>query len=391
MNAASRRRIIVLGYIVRGPLGGMSWHHLNYVLGFARLGHDVYYIEDSDDYASCYDPRTYETTTDPSYGLEYTGRIFQRLELKDRWAYYDAHTQRWLGPAVGCIREVCATADLVLNVSGVNPLRPWLAKIPVRALVDTDPVFTQIRHLTNPEALAAARAHTHFLTFGENFGRTGGRVPDDGLPWRRTRQPVVLDAWPVTTGPVAGPFTTVMQWKAYEPRTYQGVSYGMKSESLGAYFDLPAQAGCRMEIALAGGGAPRQQLLANGWQLPDPIESTRDPWVYQEFIRRSKAEFSVAKEGYIKARSGWFSERSACYLAAGRPVVAQDTGFSEFLPCGEGLFAFRDVGEAVHAIGEVSADYPRQCRAARRVAEEHFAFGEVLEDVLRQCDCPASR
>jgi hypothetical protein len=350
----------------------------------------VYFVEDSDDYVSCYNPLTYEMTTDPGYGLEYAAQAFQRLGLADRWAYHDAHTQRWLGPAADCIREVCATADLVLNVSGVNPLRPWLVDIPVRAFIDTDPVFTQLRHLTHPDSLAGARVHTHFLTFGENFGRPGSRMPDDGLPWRPTRQPLVLDAWPVTMGPADGSFTTVMQWKAYPARMYQGVTYGLKSESFGDYLDLPGQSRCPMEIALAGGGAPRDELRAHGWQLPDPVESTRDPWVYQEFIRRSKAEFSVAKEGYVKARSGWFSERSVCYLAAGRPVVTQDTGFTEFLPCGEGLLAFRDAGEAVRAIAEVNADYPRHCRAARQVVEEHFASDNVLGGLLRQCDLPVA-
>jgi hypothetical protein len=212
--AATRLRIIVLGYIVRGPIGGMAWHHLQYVLGFTRLGHDVFFLEDSDDYDSCYNPLTNAMQTDPSYGLGFAQRCFARLDLAERWAYYDAHTRNWLGPAAGKALELCATADILVNVSGVNPLREWFAKIPVRVLIDTDPVFMQVRHLQNSRAREMAARHTAFLSFGENIGKTA-TVPDDCFDWRPTRQPVVLDCWPVTPGPKDGKFTTVMQWESY--------------------------------------------------------------------------------------------------------------------------------------------------------------------------------
>ena len=142
ISASERLRIIVLGYIVRGPLGGLAWHHLQYVLGLVELGHDVIFVEDSDDYPACYDPARNVVDTDPSYGLDFTARTFERVGLGQRWAYYDAHTTRWLGPCAGQVLSLCASADLLLNLSGVNPLRPWLLQIPARALVDTDPVFT---------------------------------------------------------------------------------------------------------------------------------------------------------------------------------------------------------------------------------------------------------
>jgi hypothetical protein len=205
-------RIVVLGYVVRGPLGGMAWHHLQYVLGLTRLGHDVYFVEDSDDYPSCYDPDRGLTDTDPTYGLRFATAAFERLGLAERWAFYDAHAGRWHGPHEGRVRRALAGADLVLNVSGVNPLRPWLADIPVRVLIDTDPVFTQIRHLTDPAARAVTDQNTAFFSFGENIAQGTAAVPDDGLPWQPTRQPVVLEEWPVTPGPAKGMFTTVMQW-----------------------------------------------------------------------------------------------------------------------------------------------------------------------------------
>ena len=252
MPAARRERlrVAVLGYVVRAPLGGLAWHHLQYALGLARLGHDVWFVEDSDDYPGCYDPVTHGVTTDPSAGLAFAARAFARLGLAERWAYHDAHAGRWCGPAAGHAAATVAAADVLLNVSGVNPLRDWAARVPRRVLVDTDPVFTQIRHLTDPAARARAAAHTHFATFGENVGRRDCTVPDDGFPWRPTRQPVVLDAWPVAPAPAGAPFTTVMQWTSYAAREYAGRRYGMKDLSFAAFEDLPSHTPAPLELAL---------------------------------------------------------------------------------------------------------------------------------------------
>lgn len=371
-------RIIVLGYLVRGPLGGLAWHHLQYILGLARLGHDVHFLEDSDDYASCYDPRRDAMGTDPSYGLGFAADAFERLGLPDRWAYYDAHTSRWLGPAAPRALDICAGAGLLLNVSGVNPLRPWLASVPHRLFIDTDPAFTQIRHLTDPAARALALAHTAFFTFAQNLAE----IPDDGIAWKPTRQPIVLDAWPVTPGPPDGRFTTVMQWDSYRAREHAGRRYGMKSDSFAAYLDLPARAGPRFELALGSATAPRELLEAKGWIVRDPRPPTRDPWEYQRYIRQSKAEWSVAKHGYVVTRSGWFSERSAAWLASGRPVVTQDTGFTRWLPSGAGLLTFTTAAEALAAIEEIDRHYEDHCRAARALAATHFDATAVLTGLL---------
>lgn len=178
----NKLRIVVLGYVVRGPLGGMAWHHLQYALGLAQLGHDVYFVEDSDDYPACYDPSRHITDTDPTYGLRFAANTFARVGLGDHWAYFDAHASRWYGPCAERILGVCATADLVLNVSGVNPLRPWLADTAVRILIDTDPVFTQIRHLADPAARSQSQKHTAFFSFGENIENSISSIPRDGFP-----------------------------------------------------------------------------------------------------------------------------------------------------------------------------------------------------------------
>jgi hypothetical protein len=386
-----RLRIVVLGYLVRGPWGGMAWHHLQYVLGLARLGHDVYFLEDSDDYPSCYDPVRGVLDCDPTYGLGFAADALGRIGFGERWAYYDAHTARWLGPAAGQILSLLPSVHFLLNVSAVNPLRPWFLDVPVRVLIDTDPVFTQIRHLTAPAARAAARLHTAFFSFGENIGAPQCSIPDDGLPWLPTRQPIVLDAWPVTPGPQDGAFTTVMQWESYPAREFQGRRYGMKAESFEPYRDFPQKTTAALELAVGGPTAPRALLRDDGWRVRDAFETTRDPWAYQRYLRKSKGEFSVAKHGYAAARSGWFSERSAAYLASGRPVVVQETGFSDWLPTGAGVVAFGSPDEALAGIEEVRRRYTFHCQEARAIAAAHFDARVVLSSLLdRALSLPAS-
>ena len=379
---SSQLRIVVLGYIVRGPLGGMIWHHLQYVMGLIRLGHDVYFVEDSHDYPSCYDPTRHVTDTDPTYGLKFTARAFEKVGLGDRWAYYDAHTSQWFGPGAGRISDFFLTADLLLNLSAVNPLRPWLAEIPVRALIDTDPVFMQIRHLTDPASRNLALQHTAFFSFGENIGLNRSTSPQDGFPWQATRQPVVMDAWPVTPGPSKGHFTTVMQWNIYPAREHNGRRYGMKSDSFGPYMDLPETIGPVFELAIGSPSAPCDLLRSKGWMIRSSLEAARDPWTYQRYIRQSRAEFSVAKHGYVVSRSGWFSERSAAYLASGRPVLVQETGFSDWLQTKSGVIAFNTPDEVRAGIEEINSRYEHHCRAAREIVESYFDARKVLPRLI---------
>lgn len=381
-RGAGNVRIIVLGYIVRGPLGGLAWHHLQYVVGLARMGADVLFVEDSDDYPGCYDPDRHVVDTDPTYGLAFAQRCFDRLGLGDRWAYFDAHGRGWVGPAGHYAAQRCRTADIVLNVSGVNPLRPWTATIPARVFIDTDPVFTQLRHLEDPAALDAAAAHTNFFSFGTNIGEEECTVPDDGLPWQPTRQPVVMSVWPTTERPRTGSYTTVMQWESYPARHRGDLRFGSKSDSFGPYLDFPREAGVSMQLALGTADAPRARLREGGWDIIDPLVVTRDPWRFQQYVHTSRAEFSVAKQAYVATRSGWFSERSTAYLASSRPVVVQDTGFTRWLPSQPGVLAFTSPSEALEAIACVEADYDQHCRAAREIAYDYFDAQAVLGSVL---------
>lgn len=381
-NRDGSLRILVLGYIVRGPLAGLVWHHLQYLLGLVALGHDVHYVEDSGDYPSCYDPIQGLTSADPRYGLAFARRLFSRVGLADRWAYFDAHTDRWFGPGASRIAELAATADIVLNLSGITPLRPWIMSVPARIYIDTDPVFTQVKILTDPAARDLARRHTAFFTFGERLGLPGTTPLGDGQPWRPTRQPVVLDRWRVVPPPARPRFTTVFQWQSYTTPIHGGVRYGMKAESFMPYLDLPRRARGTFELALAGSGAPRELLRAHGWRLRDPDRLSRSPWTYQRYIERSSAEWSVAKEGYVTSQCGWFSERTACYLASGRPAIVHDTGYSLVLPTGLGLLPFTSMDEALAAIENVTGNYATHARAARMLAETHFDSATVLTRLL---------
>lgn len=378
----------MLGYVIRGPLGGLAWHHLQYVLGLRRLGHDVLFLEDSDDYPGCYDPSRDAVDADPTYGLAFAAHAFERLGLGEAWAYHDAHTvaraQRWRGPAAGRAESFCSTADLLLDLSGVNPLREWALAVPARALVDTDPAFTQVRHLTDPAARERAALHTSFFTFGENVGQPGCTIPDDGFHWEPTRQPIVLEAWTEIPPAPAAPFTTVMQWDSYRAVSFGGRSFGMKSASFEPYLDLPSRTSERLELAVGSASAPRALLERHGWAVRDPLPPTRDPWTYQRYLAASKGEFGVAKEGYVSSGSGWFSERTAGYLASGRPAVVQDTGFTRWLGAERGVLPFASPEQALDALARVSRDYALHCAAARALAAEFFDARVVLPALVER-------
>ncbi len=379
---SDRLRVIVLGYIVRGPVAGMTWHHLQYVMGLEKLGHEVCFLEDSGDWAGCYDPCKGVVGDDPTYGLRFASHAFETAGIGDRWAYYDAGRSQWVGPRAEKAIELCKNADVLLDLSPMDPMRPWFLEIPVRVLIDTDPVFTQVTHIKDPSSRARALTHTAFFSFGENFGLTNCTVPDDGIPWLSTRQPIVAEAWPITPGPINGRFTTVMLWNSYPSVEHAGCLYGTKAESFAPYMNLPDRVGPFFELAVGSPSAPRASLCEKGWFLRDPLKVSKSLETYQEYIQQSKAEFSVAKHGYVVTRSGWFSERSAAYLASGRPVLVQDTGFSTWLPTGSGVLSFRSPDEILASLKEINNRYLFHQRMAREIAKEYFDSGKVLSNLL---------
>jgi len=371
----------VSGLIAQYPLGGLTWHYLQYLLGLRDLGHDVYYLEDSG--AWPYDPETGGLGRDCSPNVAYLRQTLSRFGLGEKWMYRFAWRDQWFGLADRERREVLGSADLLLNVSGTLERPADHRARTTLVYIDTDPVFTQLR-LARKEAewLERVGAHDVHFTFGERVPET---MPPTGFHWRSTRQPIALAEWR-PAAPHGGAFTTVMNWTSYESVEYEGHTYGQKNVEFERFLDLPARVPeATLEIALAPGKnqqAPRERLVASGWRVVDPARVCADLDAYRRYLESSRAEWSVAKNAYVQGQSGWFSERSACFLAAGRPVVVQDTGFSATLPVGEGLLAFRDVEGAAAAIREVQADPVRHRRAARAIAEEYFDSRRVLSRLI---------
>lgn len=378
-------RIIVLGYIVRGPLGGLAWHHLQYVLGLKQLGHEVLFVEDSDDFPSCYDPERFDVSENPAYGLQFIGELFNAFDLTASWAYFDAHTNRWLGKTQQEVQAFSNATDVVLNLSGVNPVRSWWTSIPCRVYIDTDPGFTQIKHLTDTAAKETADQHTHFFSFGENIGNQDCSIPHDGFSWKATRQPVFLEAWKFADFVPNAKWTTVMQWDSYKTREYNGQVYGMKSLSFSDFHQLPGKMQEeRFELALGSESAPGEALKTRGWHIINPLVPTKTPWRYQDYIARSKGEWTVAKHGYVMSNSGWFSERTLCYMASGKPVVVQDTGLRHLFETGTGLMVFTTLEQAIESIQKINGNYKHHCRKARDLVAENFNSTTVLTNLLHQ-------
>lgn len=278
------------------------------------------------------------------------------------------------------------SADVLLSLWTVTWLEEF-AECRRRIFIDTDPGFTQLAMQPVPSRSTVGYAspldfHERF-TYGTRIGRADCPIPTFGLSWLPARPPVSLELLPVRFTPDAQRFTTIMSWTVRPPIVYQGVEYGQKDVEFWRIADLPSRVGPVFEIALAGDHAPRERIASAGWHLADPGVITATPWTYRAYIAQSRGEFSVAVNLEVKARTGWFSDRTAAYLASGKPVVVQDTGFSEELPCGEGLFAFRTIEDAAAAVEEIARDYRRHCVAARRIAEEYFEVSRVLGRVLR--------
>ena len=358
-------------------MGGLSWHHLQYLLGFDRFGHEVVFFEHYGWPKSCYDPDRQAMISDPAFGIAYVKRIFARCNLDIRWTYL-AENGTTFGISREELSDFCRDCDIYFNLSNINWI-PELEQCRRRALVDTDPVFTQIGthgvdfHFSKYDAL---------FTYGERVHQIGCSMPTADRHWLPTRQPVVLDQWRATPGNAWASFSTVINWTSYQ--LHDSAVYGQKDREFEPYFSLPRKVHEPMEIVANAPQAIKQRLAGGGWRLVDPLAVTHDPWTYQDYLARSRAEFCVAKHGYVSTQCGWFSDRSSAYLALSRPVVIQDTGFSHFLPCGDGLLTYRTQREAIAAIQSVRRDYDGHSRAARAVVEANFDARRVLSELLER-------
>jgi hypothetical protein len=372
---AQRLRIVLSGMVAGDPnQGGATWAVLQYALGLRRLGHDVMLVE----------PVKPAVIAANSPSVAYFSDLVSAFDLAGRAVLVATSSRDTAGVPYSDLIDFARRADVLINIAGMLTDPELTQPAPARVYLDLDPAFVQVWHDQGIDLRFAG--HTHFVTVGLNVGRPDCPVPTGGVAWQTTLQPVVLERWPAG-GPIHhNAFTTVGNWRGYGSVEHQGVLYGQKAHSLRPLIDLPKRTRERFLLALAihpGETNDLAALRSNGWGLADPAEVAGSPAAYQRFIQGSKAEFGVAKSGYVASRCGWFSDRSACYLASGRPVVAQDTGFGRVLPTGEGLFAFTTADDVLAAVDAINGDYARHARAARAIAEEFFDSDVVLRRLLR--------
>ena len=382
--STAARPMIVSGMVAAVPgRGGATWAVLQYVLGLRRFGRDVHLVEEIAPAALT----PAGASLDRSDNARYFGAVARAFGLERHATLLLSGTRETIGLSYSELTRLCARADVLVNLSGALADPELMRRPPVRLYVDLDPAFTQLWASNGVEMRFGG--HTHFATVGLELGTSRCTVPTCGIDWFRTLPPVVLSEWrPLAEAPRRH-WTTVAHWRGYGSIERDGVSYGQKAHSFRPLFPLPPRTGARFEVALDIHPAEQTDIVAlraNGWHLLDPVDVAGDPVRYRRFVQESTAEVGIAKSGYVVSRSGWFSDRSACYLAAGRPVLAQDTGFAHHLPTGKGLLAFRDLDEAADAVAAVRADYDAHARAARRIAEEHLNSDRVLPRLMREVE-----
>ncbi|MBI3768890.1 MAG: glycosyltransferase family 1 protein [Deltaproteobacteria bacterium] len=377
-------RIVVTGLIATYPVGGVAWDYVQYVHGLAALGHDVTYLEDTGQWV--YSPTSQTFTDDCAANVAHLSTVLRHRDGAYRFAFRDP-AGALHGMEEDELRRRCRDAELFLNVSGACWLRDEYRGRGVAAYVDTDPCYSQAK-LAAADAgtadehvqysAAMIRRHDVFFSFAESIGRPECTIPQAGLAWHPTRHPIVLADWPVTPPPARGVYTTVMSWKIdVTPPIVGGRIYGGKDVEFAKIRDLPGRTPAALEIAMAG-AAPIAALRAGGWRVVDARDVSATPEAYQRYLAAARGELSVAKEAYVATRSGWFSTRSASYLASGRPVIVQDTGQSAHYPIGDAILVFTNGDEAAAALADVERDYPRRCAAAREIAATAFDAGTIL-------------
>jgi hypothetical protein len=386
MTAAMQGRIVVLGMMTKMPVAGNVWLVGQYLEGFRRLGFDTYYVE-----AHGITPTKLMSSPDDDPSLraaEFVAASMERFGFGDRWCYHARYDgDRYFGLSRERVLELYRTADLIINLHGGTVPLPEHGETGRLVYLETDPVQLEIELHNGDEAAHEFLApHTSFLTWGLNYGRPDCTVPlPDGLRFHHSPPPVIMDWWQSSAAP-GDAFTTIGNWKQPGKVVYNGDTYHWsKHFEFLKFIDLPRRTAQRFELALSSSSyseKDRAMLEENGWSVVDSLSFSSDLDAYRNYIASSRGEFTVAKDQNIRLRSGWFSERSAQYLAAGRPVITQDTGFGSYLPTGNGLFPFSTSGEIIEAVDAINGDYERHSRSAREIAREYLSFDVVLSDVI---------
>jgi hypothetical protein len=380
-----RDTIVVAGSLAQQPgRGGHTWCLLQYLLGFRHLGWDVLFLDRLE--AEMCSPGPQGTRAcEGSWQLRYLVDVLTQFGFQDHFHVLGESGNRLAGISRAEVLEKTRRSAFLLNVMGFLTDPEVLAAAPRRVFLDIDPGFGQMWHDLGLHDLFTG--HDQFVTIGENIGQSGCAIPTCGREWITTAPPVVLEYWPPQPPTATSrPFTSVVTWRGpFGPLVFQGNTYGLRVHEFRAFLPLPQRTGQPFELALdihPADGKDLARLHESGWSLVDPLQAAGDPQAYRHYIQQSRAEFLVAKNMYVQARSGWLSDRSVCYLASGKPVLAQDTGFRHRYPTGEGLLAFGTLDEAVDVVDRLCCNYASQARAARSVAEAYFDSDKVLGRLL---------
>jgi hypothetical protein len=376
---------VVVGGIGKLPLAGVSLYVLHHVVGLQELGYEVHYVERQNRSGESFDPDSNEMTDDTAPALTCLRDLLPRFSIgESRFSFVDlagvCHGSGWAG-----LETAVARADFVLTIADPT----WFDVLELnsrRAYIDGDPVFTQIAVETGVGSRADAATHYDVLfSYGTRIGEPDCTIPDAGRRWLPARPVVATSLWNVEPAPRNAPVGAILHWAAGSDVEYEGLVYGHKDREFVRVANAPARArGRRFVLALGGGGAQKGDLRDAGWELTDPLEASRSLGGYQAFVRDCWADLGVAKHAYVVSRSGWFSDRSTCYLAAGRPVLHQDTGYTDWLDVENGVLPFSDSDSLAEALERLEAEYERHMNGARRIAEEHFEARTVLASMLEE-------
>jgi len=385
-----RGKIVLLHFAGQMPLAGIAWQAAHYLVALEKLGYEAWYVEDSG--TNPYDPRVESVVMSCDYNFAYLRRVMERFGFGERFVYRCGVDNSYYGLTRKEVKRLYGEADALINLCGAHHLYERHLHCPVRILIDTDPGYQQINYAKgDPDERAYIDAHTHFFTYGANIGRAECPIPLSGIDWRPTRPPVDVDLWPEPPEGLGGEpdcFTSIASWdNRGKDIDYGGATYlWSKHVNFVKFLDIPEQRpdSCFRMAILPPADSVRREVEGHGWRLIDPRPVSAEIDGYRGFIAGSRAEFTVAKDIYVRTNSGWFSDRAVCYLASGRPVVTMRTGFDRLYPCGEGLFEFSTHDEALAAIDAVAADYRRHSRAARELAREHFGGEQVVGALLAE-------
>jgi hypothetical protein len=377
-------RIVIGSYAVRFPVGGyMSWV-LQWLVGLKRLGHDVYFVEKACWPNACFDPATGTMGDDCAQGTSALHALLSEFDLERHWCFVDAH-DTYHGLSRCAVQGLFQTADVYVDLGlAQGEWQQESAAAALRVVVDSDPCYTQ--SLWEHCLIEAQPLPEYDLYFsvGRNVGTAQSAAPTAGKTWRHVFNPVNVDLFPVEPSDGAAPFTTIMSWQSSQPIRFNGTTYGQKDVEFRKFIGLPRLVSTPLEIAVSGARVPTEELQEAGWRVRASVGLTLSFAGFKDYIARSAGEFSVCKNVYVASQTGWFSDRGAAYLASGRPVVMQDTGFSSHLPCGRGLFAVSSPEEAAAALQEIAGDWPRHSRWAREIAEDCLDAPKVLGGFLRE-------